>query len=418
MKKARFLSMGLPAVFLALGLVLTACGSVGGGGVPQKAPAADTKEQDGIQLELRVLEPERNMIRQQIEDGVPAEQIEEWLQTLLFNKSLTQAEFQHLVSELKVQVQESAEWQAEKQAKEEAARKAEEERWALAERQEQERRAAIDAANAKGVSAEDFEYDINRDGTGILIKEYKGLATIVNIPATIEGFPVKELGEWAFYRSNITSVTIPDSVTVLHEGGSSYDERDSQIFYGIFSGCGNLQSVTMSKSIKTIPVYAFKGCYNLTSVIIPNGVTVIGRGAFSGCVSLQNLTLPDSLIEIHKGAFSGAGLTDIVLPKNLKRLGDNYDRGVFQNCEKLGSVTFQSNGLDIGSEAFSGCTALKSLTINGNFINIGDFAFSGCSFTTVNVGPNVTRIANVDEILERGVNLPLAAKAALNKARN
>jgi hypothetical protein len=79
-------------------------------------------------------------------------------------------------------------------ARREAERLATERRAAEEKKAAEERQAAIDAANAKGVSAEDFDYDVTRNGTGIVITRYKGMATIVTIPATIEGLPVKELG--------------------------------------------------------------------------------------------------------------------------------------------------------------------------------------------------------------------------------
>jgi hypothetical protein len=422
MKKTRFFAMGL----LVLGLIFAACGSTGGGGVPQKDSAVDQNRIKHYGEEMQRL----------IENGLPAAEIERQLQDLLDKNSLTQAEYQQLVNESKAKAAErQAKAEAEKQAKEEAARKAAEERRALAERQEQERRAAIDAANAKGVSAEDFEYDINSKGDGILIKKYNGLATIVNIPATIEGYPVKELGEMIFYgNDNITSVTIPDSVTAIYSVSSKdnhlrYSEYSSGpvgVSHGIFGNCRKLQSVTLSKNIKSIPHAAFGFCRDLTSITIPNGVTAIGAFAFYECTRLQSVTLPDSLIEIMEGAFAGTGLTDIVLPKSLGGLNSRGwwgDQGAFQNCTNLKNVTFQSNNLVIGYRSFAGCTALESLTINGNISRIDNDddsdtgVFNGCSFTAVNIGSNVTKIVNVDLILEKGANLPLATRAALNKVR-
>jgi hypothetical protein len=195
-----------------------------------------------------------------------------------------------------------------------------------------------------------------------------------------------------------------------------------------FGNCTNLESVTLSRNIKAIPQNAFAFCKNLSSIIIPNGVTVIGANAFFKCSSLQSVTLPDSLVEIGRKAFFDTGLTSIVLPKSLKILNSDGipgDSGVFQNCESLKSVTFQSNNLVIGHSSFAGCTALESLTINANISRIGndydDYdskgVFDGCAFTTVNIGPNVTKIGNVDRIIEKGVNLPLAVRAALNRVR-
>ena len=54
------------------------------------------------------------------------------------------------------------------------------------------------AEGVKTTPASDFEYDLNKEGTGVVIKKYKGKATDVVIPSVIEEFPVVELGRYAF----------------------------------------------------------------------------------------------------------------------------------------------------------------------------------------------------------------------------
>ena len=46
---------------------------------------------------------------------------------------------------------------------------------------------------------------------------------------------------------------------------------------------------------------AFKDCYNLTSVTIPNSVTSIGGGAFKGCSALTSIIIPNSVTSIGGG---------------------------------------------------------------------------------------------------------------------
>ncbi|MDR1307452.1 MAG: hypothetical protein LBK74_07755, partial [Treponema sp.] len=153
MKKGQWFAAGTLAVLLIS--ALASCGSTG----PSKA------EQERQAQEF---------IRQQ------------QAQAVLEQREAEKAQVERLARERAEAAQKAAE---EKAA---AERKAAEERAAAA--QAEERQTAIDAANARGVTAEDFDYDIIRDGTGIVITGYKGMATIVNIPAVIEGLPVKELG--------------------------------------------------------------------------------------------------------------------------------------------------------------------------------------------------------------------------------
>ena len=52
----------------------------------------------------------------------------------------------------------------------------------------------------------------------------------------------------------------------------------------------NITSMTIPNSVTTIERGAFDGCVRLTSVIIGNSVTNIGGSAFSRCSSLTSIT--------------------------------------------------------------------------------------------------------------------------------
>jgi len=89
------------------------------------------------------------------------------------------------------------------------------------------------------------------------IEEYsvaKGTVTTgaVVIPASYNNLPVTAIGSDAFRGTQITAVTIPDSVKTI--GGNAF--RD----------CASLTSVTIGKSVTEIGALAFRGCAKLTSV--------------------------------------------------------------------------------------------------------------------------------------------------------
>ena len=77
-------------------------------------------------------------------------------------------------------------------------------------------------------------------------------------------------------RCYTTDIVIPDGTTSI----GNY----------AFSGCTNLESVTISNSVTTIGNQAFAHCTSLTSITIPNSVTVIGGMCFANC-PLQNIVL-------------------------------------------------------------------------------------------------------------------------------
>ena len=86
---------------------------------------------------------------------------------------------------------------------------------------------------------------------------------------------VTMIGEVAFYDCDLTSVTIPDSVTTIG--------------YMAFRECTSLTNVTIPDSVTTIGEYAFGECPSLTSVNIGDSVTEIGWGTFRYCTSLTSV---------------------------------------------------------------------------------------------------------------------------------
>ena len=115
----------------------------------------------------------------------------------------------------------------------------------------------------------DFVFRIIGDGRAVEITGYVGSNTDVRIPDRIQGLPVTVIGAGAFEGNQLTSVSIPDSVT--HIG------KDA--FAGAFAR-NQLTSVSIGNSVEHIGVMAFID-NQLTSVIIPNSVTHIGQWAFA-----------------------------------------------------------------------------------------------------------------------------------------
>ena len=128
--------------------------------------------------------------------------------------------------------------------------------------------------------------------------------SVATLPATLlEYFPKKNLTtvvinggtsipayDGGFYNcKNLTSVTIPDSVT--------------SIGAGTFSECEKLTTIRLPNSITEIPEYAFSKCKNLTTITIPDSVTSIGNGAFSYCENLNNVTIPARVTNLGKHVF-------------------------------------------------------------------------------------------------------------------
>ena len=83
--------------------------------------------------------------------------------------------------------------------------------------------------------------------------------------------------------SAMTSAVIGDCVTSIgiESFGAYYDG----------GYCYNLSSITIPDSVTSIGDNAFANCNGLTSVVIPNSVTSIGVAAFANCTSLTSITV-------------------------------------------------------------------------------------------------------------------------------
>jgi hypothetical protein len=373
-------------------LVLTACGSLAGflaadGGQEQEQKEAE--EDAKAQQELDALNQEIRLIISQAEELPDGKNKERVLRE--FNEKISSYKWPRDATEIKRKVQALKDWvaEAQKMAAAEAAKQAE------ATKQAEEQRLA---ANARGVTEADFTVDVTQDGKGVIITYYKGAATEVKIPASIQGFPVRVIGEGAFSGTTITSVVIPEGVTYV-DG---------------FSDCKQLAQVTLPSTLSYIGAEAFKGTA-LKAVVIPRGVTGIGGGAFEGCTSLASVTIPNSVTEIGYGAFSGCtSLASVTIQNGVRSIGGE----AFSGCTSLASVTIQNGVKEIGHGAFSGCTSLASVTIPDSVTAISGGAFEGCtSLTTVTISPVKRNWIYVDRhVFYDCPKLSLASQAALRAA--
>ena len=247
----------------------------------------------------------------------------------------------------------------------------------------------------------DFRYSINDDGRTVTLTYARRDIEVANIPRTVEIdgtiYTVSKIGKDAFYGENLTSVTIPNTVTTID--------------CWAFEGCKNLTSITIPNSVTTIGRGAFADC-GITSITIPNSVTSIDEYAFGGCDGLVSITvasgnptydsrnncnaiiekktntliagcstttIPNTVTAIGESAFEDCiGLTSITIPSSVTTIGDY----AFDDCANLSSVIFSNGLVSIGDESFSGCN-LTSVTIPNSVTSIGEYAFSGNNLTSV-----------------------------------
>lgn len=154
----------------------------------------------------------------------------------------------------------------------------------------------------------------------------------------------------SFYRTNITSVTIPESVIII--GAWAFGENP-------------LTNVTIPSSVTTIGDSAFYW-NKLVDVVIPNNVTLIDIWAF-GDNQLTSITMGSSVSTIGNYAFIRNSLNAVNIPNSTTNIGAytfryNYiTQGNARIDNSAGSVT-------IGSAAFNNNGASKTTTITPTYL--------------------------------------------------
>lgn len=202
-----------------------------------------------------------------------------------------------------------------------------------------------------------------------------------NIPPSIsnegKAYDVIAIGYNAFfYCTDLTSVTIPASVTSIGDDA--------------FGHCTGLTSVTIPASVTSIGASAFSYCTGLTSITIPASVTSIGRFAFNFCTGLKSVSIPASVTSIGQAAFNYCtGLKSVTIPASVTSIGDY----AFYWCTGLTSVTILASVTSIGDSAFYNCSGLTSVAIPASVTSIGKFAFYCCTgLRSVSIPASVTSI--------------------------
>jgi hypothetical protein len=215
------------------------------------------------------------------------------------------------------------------------------------------------------------------------------------------------ISDSAFAFSGLTSVTIPDFVTMIGEMAFGYCYNLTSVSFGAsprlthigagafrsiatWSGGMSLASITIPNSVTMIGDVAFRFT-PLTSITIPNLVTTIGYGAFMNCHSLATVTIGGNVDRIGGYAFKNTDITSIMIPDSVTMIGDY----AFGYCDDLTSVSFGASPrlTHIGVGAFQR-TAMTSITIPNSVTMIGDATFKETPLTSVVIPDSVTMIGD------------------------
>lgn len=209
------------------------------------------------------------------------------------------------------------------------------------------------------VSPNNTIYD-SREGCNYIIETATN-KIIVGSDNTLIPNSIIAIGKRAFKYCNITGeLIIPNGVTTI----------EYEAFFG-----SNLTGLTIPNSVTNIGVRAFYQCSGLTGeLVIPDSVTELGGSAFDECTGLTSVVTGSGITTIC--GFDGCtGLTNVTIGPNVTTI----DLFAFGHCTGLTSIVIPDSVQTIGQSAFLGCTSLLDVTIGSGVTTLKQYAFSGCT---------------------------------------
>ena len=154
------------------------------------------------------------------------------------------------------------------------------------------------------------------------------------------------------------ALVLSNMAFALQSGDFTYTVSGGTVTITKYTGTGGAVVIPLTihgMLVVAIGDAAFENCSNLTSVTIPKSVTSIGKMTFSGCNGLTNMTIPDRVRSIGDNAFSHcSGLTNIsIFSDYITSIGSL----AFSYCSGLTKAVFWGNAPSMGADVFQGCSS-------------------------------------------------------------
>lgn len=218
-----------------------------------------------------------------------------------------------------------------------------------------------------GVNA--FNEALQNDGSEVVFKDssvgvdidneaFSGCKGLRKITLPLE---LERLGDDVFSGcKSLEEIIIPDGADnfktidgVLFGYSNTTDNTVSSSYALLVYPMGKTDT-TYEVPVNEVPIYeiynsAFQNNGHLESFICSDNLLVIRESAFRGCSKLNSVTFKRGLNEIEPLAFSETALTDVVIPANVSKIGQE----AFSNCRYLNSVEIYNKDATIKENVFN-----------------------------------------------------------------
>lgn len=220
---------------------------------------------------------------------------------------------------------------------------------------------------ATSITSADLPSGITTIGEGAFYNSNKLTSAV--IPSSVTSF-----GENVFHGCNqLSSVSIQADLTAIKTRTFAY--------------CGNLTSITIPSTVQTIETNAFFRT-GLTSLYIPASVTDIAEDAFNACAYLATITVDSGNEVYHSDGNCLIKTSTKVLVKGCKESVIPTDNTVtsigncaFYECltADFQNIVIPSNIKSIGMNAFRACNNLQYIVLPAELESIGAIIFAQCT---------------------------------------
>ena len=274
---------------------------------------------------------------------------------------------------------------------------------------------------AQSLGIEVNPYDITEEGE--LLSSYGNLLLMSEDGTLTIPERVTKIGEGAFSNlEGLKTIIIPGTCKEIAQNAFAnnptlehviMEDGVEKIGSDAFSSCTNLTTVEMPDTITEVGSRCFRGDTNLKKVKLSNNLKILKDQVFIGCTKLNNIELSERLEQIDAECFAGTGITEIKLPRNLKKIVngkslpsklqtiDTSENNYFEfingvlytkdlknlvlALSNVTSVNIKESVERISVSAFANCSLLTTINIPSNVKSIGEAAFNNSKLSRITV---------------------------------
>lgn len=182
---------------------------------------------------------------------------------------------------------------------------------------------------------------------------------------------------------NLKSIVLPTSL--------------QKIGRGAFSGSG-ITSIEIPQGVTIVGDYAFMRCNELTSIQIPTSVSTLGTRAFAYCSKLEEVQMLADIQTIPEGLFEACGGIKELYFDGLAQCTE-IGQWALAECNGIETLVLPFNAQIIEKAALYGTTKIQTLELPENLNFIDNNAMTGMTEL------NTLNVSNVQYIPELGENV-------------